>query len=219
MSLPAQPPAPAAPLNRRQWMGAAFAGALAVTLAGVAPLLAASPPVRNGKSHMKLSLAAYSFNRILLKNWLPEQITGAKFTLEQFIDFCAEQQLDGTELTSYYFPKDPNDDYLVSLKERTFRLGLDVSGTAIGNDFCVVDGDARKKQLDDCRAWIDRAAVLGGFPSSASSRATSPRAILKTPPANAVSTASTRPSITPPNGASSWPSKTTAASPPPRSSS
>lgn len=218
MSLPAQPPAPAAPLNRRQWMGAAFAGASAVTLAGVAPLLAASPPVRNGKSHMKLSLAAYSFNRILLKNWLPEQITGAKFTLEQFIDFCAEQQLDGTELTSYYFPKDPNDDYLVSLKERTFRLGLDVSGTAIGNDFCVVDGDARKKQLDDCRAWIDRAAVLV-LPSSASSRATSPRAILKTPPANAVSTASTRPSITPPNGASSWPSKTTAASPPPRSSS
>lgn len=161
MSFPAQPPTPATSLNRRQWFGAAFAGASAVTLAGTSPLLAATPPVRNGKSHMKLSLAAYSFNRMLLKNWLPEQITGAKFTLEQFIDFCAEQQLDGTELTSYYFPKDPNDDYLVSLKERTFRLGLDVSGTAIGNDFCVAAADARKKQLDDCRAWIDRAAVLG----------------------------------------------------------
>lgn len=161
MPLPAYQPASAVALNRRQWLGATLAGMSVATLAGSSPLAAANPPVRNGKPYMKLSLAAYSFNRMLLKNWLPEQITGAKFTLEQFIDFCAEQQLDGAELTSYYFPKDPHNEYLASLKERCFRLGLDISGTAIGNDFCVADGEARKKQLDDCRGWIDRAAVLG----------------------------------------------------------
>ena len=78
-----------------------------------------------------------------------------------FIDFCAEQNLDGTELTAYYFPKEITTDYLLSLKERTYRLGLDISGTAIGNDFCVVDPEKREQQLAMTRAWIDHSAVLG----------------------------------------------------------
>ena len=142
-----------------QW-GAASAAALTIG-AGTTPAHAAVPPVRNGKSHMKLSLAAYSFNRSLPKSWTPDQLRSAKFTLEQFIDFCAEQDLDGCELTAYYFPKEITNDYLVSLKERSFRLGLDISGTAIGNDFCLPEGEAREKSLKMCRDWIDYSAALG----------------------------------------------------------
>lgn len=123
--------------------------------------ISAEPPVRNGKSHMKLSLAAYSFNRVLPKSWTPDQLSQAKYSLEKFIDFCAEQNLDGCELTAYYFPKEITNDYLMSLKERTFRLGLDVSGTAIGNDFCLPEGEARDKNLKMCRDWIDHSAALG----------------------------------------------------------
>lgn len=122
---------------------------------------AAEPVVRNGKSHMKLSLAAYSFSRVLPRSWTPDQLADAKFTLEKFIDFCAEQDLDGCELTAYYFPKEITNEYLMSLKERTFRLGLDISGTAIGNDFCLPEGEAREKNLKMCRDWIDYSAALG----------------------------------------------------------
>ena len=69
--------------------------------------------------------------------------------------------MDGYELTAYYFPKEITPQYLVSLKERTFRLGLDISGTAIGNDFCLPEGDARERQLKMCRDWIDYSAALG----------------------------------------------------------
>jgi sugar phosphate isomerase/epimerase len=69
--------------------------------------------------------------------------------------------LDGTELTSYYFPADVSRDYLLDLKEQTFRLGLDISGTAIGNDFCLPEGKDREAQLQLCRTWIDHAAVMG----------------------------------------------------------
>ncbi|MCA9185893.1 MAG: sugar phosphate isomerase/epimerase [Planctomycetales bacterium] len=123
--------------------------------------LAASPPARNGKPHFKLSLAAYSFNKYFARRGTPEQIAGAKMNLKQFIDFCAEWNLDGTELTSYYFPQVVTDEYLLTLKEQTFRLGLDISGTAIGNDFCLPGGDARRQQLQMCRQWIDYAAFLG----------------------------------------------------------
>jgi sugar phosphate isomerase/epimerase len=139
-------------------LGAVSAAAMAL---GHVPVKAANPPVRNGKSHMKLSLAAYSFSRVLPQSWTPEQLPTAKYTLERFVDFCAEQDLDGCELTAYYFPKTITNDYLIGLKERTFRLGLDISGTAIGNDFCLPEGEARERQLKMCRDWIDHSATMG----------------------------------------------------------
>ena len=90
-----------------------------------------------------------------------EQRAAAKMTLEDFIHYCASLNLAGTELTSYYFPKDVTTEYLLSVKELCFRLGLDISGTAIGNDFCLPDGEARDAQLQMTREWIDHAAVLG----------------------------------------------------------
>jgi sugar phosphate isomerase/epimerase len=148
--------------NRRQWLQTGVAAAAGVWAAGPLSLvLAAEPPKRNGSSHLKLSLAAYSFNRMLPKAWTPDQLADAKFTLEKFIDFCAEQQLDACELTAYYFPKEITNEYLVSLKERAFRLGLDISGTAIGNDFCASDAAKRAQSLAMTRDWIDHSAVLG----------------------------------------------------------
>jgi len=104
---------------------------------------------------MKLSLAAYSYRDYLTGKLQP------KMTLDQFIELCADLGLDGTELTSYYFPENFDQAYLVSLKQKTFRLGLDISGTAIANDFCLPPGEARDKSLAHTRLWIDHAAVMG----------------------------------------------------------
>ena len=141
-----------------------FLAGSASTLAGAAiagsstSVEAAKAPVRNGASHMKLSLAAYSFNRMLPRASRNHE---GKITLSDFVDYCAKLNLDGTELTSYYFPADVSNDYLLSLKEQTFRLGLDISGTAIGNDFCLPEGEKRQAQLKLCRDWIDHAAIMG----------------------------------------------------------
>lgn len=152
-------------LNRRRFLEQSLCAGAAVglghSLAFCGTGVAAEPPVRNGKSHMKLSLAAYSFNRVLPRNNAKEPSPSATYSLEQFIDFCADQDLDGVELTAYYFPREITQAYLVSLKERTFRLGLDISGTAIGNDFCLPEGEDRQKHLAMCREWIDYSAALG----------------------------------------------------------
>ena len=39
-------------------------------------------------------------------------------------------------------------------------LGLDISSTAIGNNFCFPPGPKRDEQLAHTRLWIDRAAEL-----------------------------------------------------------
>ncbi len=146
--------------SRRTWLKSA---AVALGAGCIAPALSAAPPLqRTGKApHFKLSLAAYSFNRWLPKAWMPGDLENAKFTLERFIDFCAEQNLDGCELTAYYFPKTITTEYLLSLKERAHRQGLSISGTAIGNDFCVADPEKRSQQLEMCRQWIDYSATMG----------------------------------------------------------
>src|SRR5207244_4335522 len=41
------------------------------------------------------------------------------------------------------------------------RLGLDVSGTAIGNDFCVADPAKLKEQVAHAKRWVEHASRLG----------------------------------------------------------
>lgn len=147
--------------SRRQFLSQCSLAAGAAALAFDKSSLAAEPPARNGKCHMKLSLAAYSFNKFLPNRGTAEQLAAAKMRLEDFIQFCADQNLDGTELTSYYFPKEFSQSYLIKIKEQTFRLGLDVSGTAIGNDFCKPIGEEWDKQIKLTREWIDHSATMG----------------------------------------------------------
>ncbi len=177
------------PLSRRDF-GRLTVGTLA--LGGMTSSLPAAKPItRNGSSHMKLSLAAYSFHRFLTQSWPRPSGEAGSMTMLDFIDFCAEQNLDGCELTSYYFPAGPPDhtepifnkipqtskrftnsnadsplqvvphEFLMQIKDRTFRLGLDISGTAIGNDFCLPEGDDREFHLQMTRQWIDYAATMG----------------------------------------------------------
>lgn len=115
---------------------------------------AIEPIERNGTPKFKFSLAAYSY-RELLGGKSP------KLTLSDFIADCAKFGLEGTELTSYYFPADTDAAYLRKLKLEAFRLGLDISGTAVGNDFCHPEGPEREKQIANVKLWVDRAEVLG----------------------------------------------------------
>ncbi len=194
-------------VDRRAFFKAA-AAATALTAAGgrlASPVLASPPIKRNGKPHMKLSLAAYSFRKYLAEEKPPTML------LDDFIRLCADLDLDGTELTSYYFPKDFDEDYLIRIKQLTFKMGLDISGTAIANDFCLPPGEARDKTLAHTRKWIDYAALMGApvirifagnVPAGDSSRRRS----------TAVPPESTNRSTTPPRKESFWPLRTTAES-------
>jgi sugar phosphate isomerase/epimerase len=143
-------------VGRREFLRCGAVGAVVALGGGFAArtLSAAGPVLRNGRPHMKLSLAAYSFRQYLAGK-------ETSMTLDDFVRLCADLQLDGTELTSYYFPKDFGDDYLIHLKQLTFRLGLGISGTAIAQDFCQPPGEGREKDLAHTRKWIDYSATMG----------------------------------------------------------
>jgi sugar phosphate isomerase/epimerase len=135
--------------TRRQFLAAS-----AASLATAATASAIEPIPRNGQPKFKFSLAAYSY-RDLFKGDSP------KLTLKDFVDDCAKFGLEGTELTSYYFPASTTPEYLRTLRRHCFRLGLDVSGTAVGNDFGHPPGEARTQQLANVKQWIEYAEILG----------------------------------------------------------
>ena len=147
------------PTNRRTFLGGTALATLAVAsgssgLFRAQEALAIEPIQRRGGSKTKLTLAAYSYRNLL---------TGrrAKLTLKDFIDDCAKFGLEGTELTSYYFPKSVTPEYLNELKGQAFRLGLSISSTAVKNDFCLPPGEKRDKEIAHVKQWIDYAHGLG----------------------------------------------------------
>jgi sugar phosphate isomerase/epimerase len=141
-----------ADLSRRDWLAACAAGALC---APAAPAI--EPIARAGGPKLKLSLAAYSFRQWLDLKKKPKP----DMSLADFIDFAAAQEIDAVELTAYYFAE-TTPEYLAALKARATRLGLDVSGTAVGNNFCVPDPDKLKAELAMVKAWVEHTSRLGG---------------------------------------------------------
>src|SRR4051812_14553530 len=134
-------------MTRAALMATAGAPALARTASAVGPIGRTCP------SHLKLSLAAYSYR---------DYLTGPKKSMDLFgfVDLAADLALDAVELTSYYFPEDVTVDYLHRLKQHAFLLGLDISGTSVMNDFCLPPGPESDKQREHVRTWIGHAAEL-----------------------------------------------------------
>ncbi|MCS6852682.1 MAG: sugar phosphate isomerase/epimerase [Gemmataceae bacterium] len=140
---------------RRQFLRSAAAA----TAAGLSlkPTVSAIEPIRRlGRPHFRLSVAAYGFRKYLDLKAKPKP----SMTLEDFIDFVAQHDADAVELTAYYFPQ-TTPEYLAQLKGRAARLGLDISGTAVGNNFCLTDPVKHRAQIDMVKAWTEHSARLG----------------------------------------------------------
>jgi sugar phosphate isomerase/epimerase len=81
--------------------------------------------------------------------------------LFEFLDLCARMNLDGVELTSYYFPEPLTSAFLNKVTRHAFLLGLEVGGSATRSNFCLPMGSERNAQLDHVRQWLDYSADMG----------------------------------------------------------
>jgi sugar phosphate isomerase/epimerase len=110
---------------------------------------------RRKGTRLKLCLNAFSFNSELLSG---------RMTMDDVIDFCAEHEVDGVDMTGYYFPgypEIPSDEVIYKLKRHAFLNGVTLSGTGVRNDFSLSDPTSRKGHIDLVKGWTDVAAKLG----------------------------------------------------------
>jgi sugar phosphate isomerase/epimerase len=121
-----------------------------------APLMAGSLVQRKRGSRVKLALNAYSFNKPLMNG---------SMKMAEVIDFCAENELDGVDLTGYYFPgypKVPSDEFIYGIKRHAWMNGVTIGGTGVRNDFSLPTAAERVEQIRLVKDWVDVAEKLGG---------------------------------------------------------
>ena len=151
--------------NRRDFLKPVWAVSETAGLGVSLPvcLSAASPIQRKGHPRLKLSLAAYSFRDYFnTATHAQNRPADAKsIDMHDFIDYCADHNLTGAELTSYYLnPLIPQAE-LVALKRHAFLRNIAISGTAVGNVFTLQKGSKRDEQIAHVKKWIDNAAHMG----------------------------------------------------------
>jgi sugar phosphate isomerase/epimerase len=150
------------PVTRRDFLKLSAAAGFAAAL----PLGAragSGPFGRAGRPKLKLSLAAYSFREnfpMMRGKPNPKVPAGRATDMFQFIDYCAAQGCAGAELTSYFFAEE-TDAYMIQLRRHAFLRGVEVSGTAIGNNFSLPKGPKLDAEIAATKKWIDRALLMG----------------------------------------------------------
>jgi sugar phosphate isomerase/epimerase len=135
--------------SRRQFIAGSVAAA---------GLCSATEIHRRSGTKLKIALNAYSFNQPLM---------AGTTTLSDVIDYCAAHDIEGVDLTGYYFPgypKVPSDEYIYGLKRKAYLNGVAISGTGVRNDFTLANAAARKKEIQLVKDWVVVAEKLGaGF--------------------------------------------------------
>ena len=136
-----------------------------IALAGmgtaIAPLVKAEKKSLSGSlfpaagANLKLSLNAYSFDKPLRDGTM---------TIDDLLDYCSKTGFDGVDLTGYYFPgypAVPSDEYIFHVKQKAFRLGVELGCTGVRNDFTWSDPVKRVEEKKLVKEWIVVAQKLG----------------------------------------------------------
>ncbi len=124
--------------------------------ATAAPLAAAPPqPARLEGSGVRIGLNVYSFN---------QPLRDGSMTLFDAVRFCAAHGIAGIDTTGYYFPgypSKPPGEFVRRLKREAFLHGVAIFGTGVRNDFSLPDAEARRREAQLVKDWIEVAAALG----------------------------------------------------------
>jgi sugar phosphate isomerase/epimerase len=127
----------------------------------VSPAEARQPVKRTGGAALKVSLNAFSFNKLLNDYSLNR---GQGISLMALLEFCAKNDFDAIDPTGYFFPDYPQvpaEEYINTFKRTAFEYGLGISGTGVRNNFTPSDKAERAAGVQLVKDWVVVAAKLG----------------------------------------------------------
>ena len=127
-------------MNRRELLAAFGAFALPAGLSG-AP----------AKSRLRSAICAYSFRDALAKRTM---------TYEDIVKLCVELDVDGIDMTVYWFPS-TSDSFLLPLRRAAYRSGVEIYSISIRTEMTQPKPDNREKEAAAIRGWVDVAEKLG----------------------------------------------------------
>lgn len=107
----------------------------------------------DGPARIRVGSCAYSLRDLLTAKPPTMDLFG-------FLEYCKSIELEGVELTQYYFPAQVEADYLERLADRCAELELVISGGAVGG---ALTGPVAEKAdtLEMIRTWLRHYQTLG----------------------------------------------------------
>ena len=149
-------------MDRRKLLKVAGAGL--ITGLTTSKAISRQPIARSGPTRFQISLAAYSLREYFaFSKGEPQKPAhgGKAISMTDFLDYCVSHGFDAAELTSYFFNPEADLKYFQDLKHAAFVRGINISGTAIGNNFTCEPGKRLDQEIESSLRWIEFASYLG----------------------------------------------------------
>ena len=118
-----------------------------------AALAAAPKHAQSGrKPRLRTAICAYSFRNAL---------GDGTITYEDLVDMAVENDVDGLDLTVYWFPQENLDRFLSSLRRKAYLNAVEIPSIAIRSDLCRKEARERDREAAWLMHWVDVADRLG----------------------------------------------------------
>jgi sugar phosphate isomerase/epimerase len=126
----------------------------AIPAAPAAMAAAATPPRTGaGKSpRLRTAICAYSFR---------DALGAGTLRYEDLVDMAVENDVDGLDLTVYWFPKNDLDGFLTNLRLKAYMNAVEIPSIAIRTDLCRKSEREQEQEAAWVMHWVDVADRLG----------------------------------------------------------
>jgi L-ribulose-5-phosphate 3-epimerase len=119
------------------------------------PALAAAgvplPAAPAGKGRLRSAICAYTFR---------DELKAKTMTYDDIVRMCVDLDLDGVDMTVYWFP-DTSNQFLLPLKRLAFKSAVEIYSISVRTEMTQATPELQQKELAELKKWVDVAEKLG----------------------------------------------------------
>lgn len=113
--------------------------------------LAAAAALANSGARLRTGLNAYSFRR---------ELQAKTMTYEDIVHRAVEWDIDGLDLTVYWFPSN-GPEFTLPLRRLAYLNGVEIYSISVRSELTKAAAEDRRKEVESLYRWIDVANSLG----------------------------------------------------------
>lgn len=133
-------------MNRRELLQS-----IPVMAAGGLVLGAADENVAN-RARLRSALCAYSYRN---------ELKDKSLSYADLVRIAVENGADGIDMTVYWMPDNPPDDFLLPLRRLAYKNAVEIYSIAIRTDMCRPTPQEQDAEVAKVKAWVEVAGKLG----------------------------------------------------------
>ncbi len=104
------------------------------------------------KARLRNAICAYSYR---------DELKNKTMTYADLVRIAVETGADGLDLTVYWMPENPPDDFLLPLRRLAYKNAVEIYSLSIRTDMCRPTRELQDVEVAEVKKWVDVAEKLG----------------------------------------------------------